>query len=367
MAWITLTDVARDTDVSPQAARLLPSFQRQLQDDALLASGSLFLEAEIGRTTQGDQTLFVLHRRADVTSHISVQLCADGTLVFARRLGPQNRQVNVKPGISPHDDGCLRMTVSWDCTARHGLISTEFSACGTVHQKEFSDPLPWLHSDIEALNHGGAEVTFGPALRCLGLSDRHEPVALTPSLAPGTPVLTEHGYVPVDDLCPDDIVLTGENLVPMPIRAICAREVPARGRFQPIRLNAPYLGLRQDVIVAPEQRLLITGAEVEYLFSQEAVLIEARDLLRTAYAVPQPVGSTFRYHQIVLDSHAMLNVAGSQMESLFIGALCDMPELLATTVLGSVPPSTLPRHKKLAFPALRDYEAITLRAALLSR
>lgn len=368
MAWLTLTDVQDAGEMKPpSAARLLPPFQEMQPDDQLLLTGSLYLEAELGRSDDTEHTLFVLHRKADVTSHISVQMCEDGTLVFARRLGAQNRQVSLKPAAGRPVDGCLRLTVSWDCAARRGLFSVEFSSCGTIHQKEFSDPLPWLHSDIEALNGRSAEVAFGPTLRCLGLSDRQEPVAITPSFAPGTPVLTPQGFAAIESLKPGDIVLTGEALTPMPVRSVCTREVPARGRFQPVRLHAPYLGLRRDVLVAPEQRLLITGAEVEFLFGREAVLVQAYDLLHTGFAVTAPVGSTFRYHQVVLDQHAMLHVAGAQMESLFIGRLRDTPELLATTVLKSTPRDVLPSHNKLAFPALRDYEAVTLRAALLSR
>lgn len=368
MAWITLTDVPTMGDnTAPIVARLLAPFDKGLAADQLLMSGSLYLEAEIGRSDDTEHTLFVLHRKADVTSHISVQMCEDGTLVFARRLGEQHQQVSLRPTAGRPQDGCMRFTISWDCAARIGVFSVEFSSCGTIHQKEFSDPLPWLHADIEALNRRSAQVAFGPALRCLGLSDQQEPVAIMPSFAAGTPVLTPDGFKPVESLAPGDTVLTGDDLDPMTIGSVCTRDVPARGRFQPIRLNAPYLGLWQDVLVAPEQRILITGAEVEFLFGQEAVLVQAYDLLHTGFAITAPVGSTFRYHQIILDQHAMLHVAGAQMESLFIGHLRDSPELLATTVLKSIPPDVLPSHNKLAFPSLRDYEAIMLRAALLSR
>ncbi|MHC0052205.1 Hint domain-containing protein [Actibacterium sp. D379-3] len=366
MAWIALTDTGFGQ--RPDAASGPPlrvSYDRDAAEDDILETGSLYLEAEIGRGTARDHPLFVLHRRADITSHISVQLCKDGTIVFARKLGRQSRQVTLRPDRR-HTEGTIRLTISWNAAARRGLLSAEFVTDGTLLQKEFADPLPWLNSDIARLRHPGREVIFGPALRCFGLSDRLEPVGITPSFAAGTPVLTPDGYRRVESLRPGDAVLTDTGAARQ-IRWTCTREVPARGRFRPIRLYAPYLGLVQDVVVAPEQRLVVDGPEVEYLFSEEAVLVEAHALLHTNFAASEPAGPTIRYHQVLLDDPAMLRVAGAAMESLFVGSLRDAPDMLATTVLRNAPPGHLPMHKQLAYPALRNYEAVTLRAALLSR
>ena len=41
-------------------------------------------------------------------------------------------------------------------------------------------------------------------------------------------------------------------------------------------MRAPYFGLQDDIIIAPEQHVVIDGPEVEYLFSCEKVLIEEK-------------------------------------------------------------------------------------------
>ncbi|MGB8623667.1 MAG: Hint domain-containing protein [Paracoccaceae bacterium] len=362
MTWIAVTEPGTG---HPAAELAHPPKPLPTPDGADMIRGSLFLEADIGRAAPCEQALFVLHNAGAVTSHLSVHLGADGTIVYGRRLGTRHRQVTLNLD-TPRPEGTLRLTVSWDVLARRGLLSMELVAEGLLVQKEFAAPLPLTATDIAALRGEGSAVIYGPALSCVGLSDAVEPVGITPSLATGTPVMTPDGPRAVETLRQGDSVVTAGG-VACAVRWVGTRQVPARGRFRPIRLCAPYLGLTRDVIVAPEQRILMDGAEVEYLFNAEAVLVEAHALLDTSFATREPAGHTISYHQVVLDRHEILQVAGGQMESLFVGSLRDRPELLATTVLRDMPRARLPVHRDLAFPALRDYEALTLRAALLSR
>ena len=74
------------------------------------------------------------------------------------------------------------------------------------------------------------------------------------------------------------------------------RVVPARGSLAPVRLRAPYFGLLDDVIVAPEQRLVIDGSEVEYLFNQEAVLVPARHLVNGFAAMAESASPNRALH-----------------------------------------------------------------------
>lgn len=366
MAWVALSDEGFGLRTArlrpPQMALRLP---RGLGPEDVIPRGSLYLEASINRALSNTQSLFVLHRSGPATSHISVQTCDDGTVVFARHLGDRQQQVSLRIGRML-TEGTLRLTVSWDAPQRRGLISAEFGGDGLVLQKEFCDPLPWLAGDVAALNQGGDAVRFDGGVVCFGLSDRQEPVGLAPSLSGAAPVLTPQGYRRADQLCAGDLVQDVDGHA-HPIRFSTQRDVPARGRFRPLRLRAPFLGLRRDVIVAPEQRLIVRGPEVEYLFGEERVLVEAQALVGTNCAVPADCAATVRYHQLVLDDHTMLDVAGLPMESLFIGDLRETPEMLATTVLRNAPANSLPLHKKLACPVLRAYEAVTLCAALFSR
>ncbi|NHX28332.1 hypothetical protein HA397_30820, partial [Escherichia coli] len=161
--------------------------------------------------------------------------------------------------------------------------------------------------DVAATPH---EAGLGKGLICFGLSDQHLPVGPAPSLAAGTPVRTPGGYAAIETLGAGDLVSTPGGQT-VPIHRAMAREVPARGRFGPVRLRAPYLGLRSDVIVSPHQRLLIDGPEVEYLLGEDQVLIEAQALIGTNCAWPVDCGPAITYHQLIFDDHIMLDVAGT--------------------------------------------------------
>lgn len=365
MSWIAVTRPEAEALPAPHAGFPGLRVADRLPPTQALPRGSLYAEADLGRWKRDDQILFVLHWQGPETSHISVHLGADGAVIYGRRLGNRHRQVTLTTG-DLRLEGTIRLTISWDLPARRGLLSLEVVSDGTLLQKEFADPLPWELEDVMRLKAPAGDVAFGPALCSLGLSDRLEPVGVAPGLAPGTPVLTPSGFRPIETLRPGDMVETCDGGASPVIWSGC-REVLARGRFRPIRMHAPYLGLASDVVVAPEQRLVIRGAEVEYLFSEEAALVEAHTLLHSNFAAIEPAGATIRYHQILLEEHTILNIAGAQMESLFIGDLRENPGVLRTTILGGFPAKRLPIHAKLAYPALRNYEALTLRAALVSR
>ncbi len=362
MSWLCVSQSA-DTVGAPAA--MPPGNGASWKGATVLPRGSLFVEADLGRWRRDDQTLFVLHGKQVPVSHASLHLGADGTIAYVRRLGDERVQTSLS-ATRMRLEGVIRLIVSWDMAARRGVMSLETVDDGALLQRDFVDPLPWLADDARRLRAPAADLAFGPGLCWLALSDRPEPVGLTPSLAAGTPVRTPRGDVPVERLAPGDLVETAGGRV-RPVLWSGGRDVPARGRFRPIRLMAPYLGLTRDVIVAPQQRLVLRGDEVEYLFNEEAVLVEARALLNTAYAVQDPCGPTMRYHQVILEEHDVLRVGGAGMESLFIGTLRESPQILATTMLARVPAGRLPAHRKLAHRALLDYEAMTLRAALLGR
>ncbi|WP_236626174.1 Hint domain-containing protein [Actibacterium mucosum] len=327
--------------------------------------GSLLLEADFGRARPTEHTLLTLQMSDPMRSHMSFHLSVDGALTFARRIGSDHRQVTMKTGTSGLE-GPVRITCHWDVPANRGLLTMEAISDGVMVQKPFASPLPILAGEARALSRAEGGVTVSSAIRSISLSDCREPVGLAPCLGPNAPVLTPGGYRPVQELRAGDKITNyaGET---QRIAWIGSVDAPAGGQFQPVRLNTPYFGLITDILVGPEARVMVSGPEVEYLFGDESVLVEARALLQTGFAKRERAGLTMRYYQILLEDHDILDVAGAPVESLFIGNLAAMPDVLATTILEDQPAALLPKHKRLAFRALRDYEAFTLRAALLSR
>ena len=159
-----------------------------------------------------------------------------------------------------------------------------------------------------------------------------EPLGPMPALTGNVPIRTPCGYRRVGHLKRGDLILTemGETV---PVLHVIRRRVPARGSFRPVRLRAPYFGLRQDVIVAPHQRLVLSGSQVEYTFGREAVLVPARYLINGVSALAVDGPDELTYHQLLLPDHEVLLAAGCPMESLYIGRLRRKPEQLAASLL----------------------------------
>jgi hypothetical protein len=193
----------------------------------------------------------------------------------------------------------------------------------------------------------------------VALSDQIEPVGPMPTMMGDTPVSTPLGFKNIRNLERGDTVMT-ESRGAVPILQRVTRNVPALGGFAPIRLRAPYFGLLQDVIAAPDQRLIIRGSDVEYMFGQAAVLVPARHLVNGFAARYEPTGSTVTYTHLLLPEHETLLVAGSSFESLYIGRIRRKPDQLSTSLLALFERTGLPEHGKPVFPILKSFEAITL-------
>jgi len=125
-------------------------------------------------------------------------------------------------------------------------------------------------------------------------------------------------------------------------------------------LRAPYFGLRQDIMVAPEQRLVITGTDVEYLFGKEAVLVPVRHLADGTSVRTCEAPTVVTYTQLILPGHETIQAAGCPLESLYIGRIRRKPDALEASLLAGIDRNILPEHAKPVYPVLQPYEAISL-------
>jgi hypothetical protein len=86
-------------------------------------------------------------------------------------------------------------------------------------------------------------------------------------------------------LRPGDLIATADGGL-LPLRRTRLLDLPTCGSFAPVILRAPFFGASHDLLVSSDQRLVLSGSEVEYLFNEEQVLVEAGALVdgRTALA-----------------------------------------------------------------------------------
>ncbi|MEO0379658.1 MAG: Hint domain-containing protein [Pseudomonadota bacterium] len=277
----------------------------------------------------------MVHRHKDELTHTALQWTGDGRA------------------------HTLRVSYAWDTQLNWGRLALEQpeghqTITNTVHA-----PQPQLAQDLRDLMLGTAERTLSHDVVFAGLSTKITPIGPMPTLHPATPIATPGGYKDAGRLQRGDTVITDTGAI-VPVLNTVRTRVPARGSFAPVRLRAPYFGLTQDIIVAPEQRLVLRGSEVEYMFGQEAVLVPARHVVNGFAAVLARSNALVDYVQLVLPGHEVVLAAGCPVESLYIGRIRRDADRLAASVLRDAPSRLLPEHAKPFHQVLRPFEAITL-------
>ena len=154
-----------------------------------------------------------------------------------------------------------------------------------------------------------------------------------PGLSGDAPVATPDGPRPVSTLTPGDLVIT-ETGTPQPLQWIEARPRLSLGRLAPVRLKAPYFGLRADLIVTPQTRIQRTGPTVEYIFGEDAVLVRARDLVGGPAALHDRRAPVRQVYHLMLDDRACLRVDRCTVETAALDDVVTAEGLVPRAGLG---------------------------------
>lgn len=360
MAWIAIADHSGAQfdaqGLGPLGARPNAQFE-SLPADLLVSRGSLVIETGL-TPHKRPQPLLTFSQSVSGPLQISLQAIPGGGLILVIANGEDLQHCAISHAETGRTD-VLRITYSWNAPARAGLVAVERSESDAVMLMPVQAPKPIMMRDLRALCLGEGARVFSEDVVYFAAATHIEPVGPAPTLAPETPVLTPDGYCAVGSLRRGDTIVTPDGSV-VPIVHRVDREVPARGSYTPIRLRAPYFGLQRDILVAPDQRLVIGGSEVEYLFGQEAVLAPARHLSGASAAVAAHRPGTIRYCQLLLPEHEALDAAGTAAESLYVGRIRRKPDLLAASSLAKLKQSSLPDHGQSLYPVLRPYDAQVL-------
>ncbi|MFQ6547434.1 Hint domain-containing protein [Aestuariibius sp. 2305UL40-4] len=138
-----------------------------------------------------------------------------------------------------------------------------------------------------------------------------------PCFAAGTLIRTPHGLRPVEDIALGDPVWTrGDPRARVTWTG--ATTVAATGAFAPIVFAPGTLGNTRELVLSPEHRVAIDGAQAELMFGEETVLVAAKHLLG-APGVSRREGGTITYCHIMFDRHRILDAEGAPCESFYPG------------------------------------------------
>ncbi len=356
MSWIALTDtetqhfIAKGLDAPTDSPDLIGP-----REDDLMTRGTLLIETRMPNSAR-PRTLIHYDRGGDWPFHISLQAIPGGGLILILNQGGSVLHQAINPSEAGRMD-IIRLSYSWDAPSRWARLALEQTDQEQVLMMQLPPPCPLRAGDARALFKHGPHRFVAPDVVYMALSTRVEPVGPMPSLLPDTPIATPRGYRPLRDLRRGDTVIASNGEV-VPVLHRLSRTVPAIGSTRPMHIRAPYFGLLRDIRVAPAQRLVLSGSEVEYLFGQESVLCPAAHL--TGGHSVRPIahtGLTVTYSQLLLPARETILAAGTVAESLSIGRLRRKPHHLAASVLSGLDRHGLPDHGKSTYPVLRPFDA----------
>jgi len=326
--------------------------------NAPLVRGSLVIETRLPVTHRPRHLVYYSRADGDWPLHLSIQVIPGGGLTLVLDQGGEILHQTINHSDTGRTD-VVRITYSWDAKAGWGRLALERTDRDQPLLVPVSSPRPLRISDALALVRPGPDRYVAPDVLYVALSDAIEPVGPVPSLLPDTLLATPTGYRPVSELRRGDMILTplGDSV---PVLHVLSREVPGLGSFHPVRMRAPYFGLKQDITVAPSQRLVLSGTEVEYTFGQESVLVPARHLVGSSRSKPVEPKPVITYWQVLLPRHEAMIAAGTVVESLFIGRLRRKKALLSASILAGLDRASLPEHGQSVHRVLHAFEAIIL-------
>jgi hypothetical protein len=366
---------------------------------ALLSTGSLMLEFTLERGALGTQPLLHYAHHAGWSRQISLILDHAGHLRAQHRQGGAQERLVLPPGPELAEGGTLRLSWRWDGPARQSSLTLEAPDHGVLRQHHGTVPMPLpaadarallgcnptaapdaragLRADMKADMQAGAKARMqtgakarmqtgaplarlGRCVTWLALSDQPQPLGPGACFAPGTPLDTPQGPRAAGKLRRGDWV---ETVDAGPQQVLWSGQIaqPALGSLAPIRLLAGHFGQSRDLWLHPQHRVAVSGAAVDYLFGQDAVLIEARHLVDGRSALRCESPRALLWQGILLRDHHLLSADGCHVESLYLGNLATARPLLAASALRGM--ADLPRHRRPIRPALRAYEAQSLLAA----
>jgi hypothetical protein len=292
----------------------------------LLASGTFVLEFAV--PLSGPAVLLDFHASAGWARAFSVFADPATGLRILHRQGERSVR-HVVQGALPTTAATARLTLSWHGPARSWTLRLEYPGTGLAGlSASGTDPLPLPMADIAALCDGGPQVHRSQAVLWFGLSHGDTLPARAPWVGQRTPIATPAGLVAAANLRPGDLVLTRDD-GPRPLAFARRITLPARGSFAPVLLRAPYFGAAGDMLVSADQKILLGGGEVEYLFGEEEVLAEARHLAEGHSAMQDTRRSVAVGVVLGLHEPGLIRTEGCAFASLPEGPLTpDMPRRL---------------------------------------
>jgi hypothetical protein len=138
----------------------------------------------------------------------------------------------------------------------------------------------------------------------------------------GTLIATPDGPRPVEAIRPGDRISTrdddAQEVLWTGSRRMSGARLYAMPHLRPVRIRAGAMGEDRpefDLLVSPEHRMLIRGARAHELFSENEVLVAARDLIDGQRVISEPGFRQVTYFHLLTERHQVIWANGMETES----------------------------------------------------
>ena len=145
-----------------------------------------------------------------------------------------------------------------------------------------------------------------------------------PGFVSGTRIETPIGPIPVEQLKTGDLVLTADGdahaVLWQSRQSYSSRQLQNNPGLQPILIRKDALahGLpAADLLISPNQRVLIDDWRAELMFGEAGVLVSAVALIDDNQIRRAAIQSEVTYHSLLLEDHRIVAAEGLATDSLF--------------------------------------------------
>lgn len=255
---------------------------------------------------------------------------------------------------------------TWDVIGFN--VNNSSPSYATIEGLAFVGPpggFPPIGRDLEVIAAFEGPGSFGQAPIDVG------DLASPPCFTPGTRILTEHGYRPVETLVVGDRVRTRDaGLQPLcwvGSVTLSAEDLRRRPEFQPVRIRRHAFGPgrpARDMLVSPQHRILLRDWRAQLYHGEAEMLAAAVHLIDGERVMRAAHEDGVRYLHIMCADHQIIHAEGLATETFLPGqsALAGAPRETVTELLTLFPELGSSGATPLAArPILRGWEARVMR------
>ena len=325
--------------------------------DQMLANGSFWIEFN-AHVDQTRHNILKYGARDPDVSGLTISLEPDATITVMIGKGERYESFCLPTDLDGRENSVL-LGISWCLGTRTINLAMLSPDTGHFHHAELRGIVPLSTRDWRRVIESHHHTQVDTSVNFWAVSDVVEPFGISATFGANCWVETPRGRTAVADLRPGQFIKTIDGDLAQ-IRWVGSQVLPARGRFTPHLIRAPYFGAEHDIVMSAEQRLCLQGSEIEYVFGLEKVGVRVSQMQNTRSILPVKGVPTVEYHQLLLDRPAIFSVSGVNVSGLDPWIHTSDPTTLRHSLIRDLPHELIPAFEPMEMYQLKPFESASL-------